>query len=109
MDMAEFGKAEREVFVGMNAAVIGEHSTRAVHRFDGVILLVDLGGVHVLFVVIPVAGSLPELPAHHGWGVDFLVTVLRVDLSPLVEELIHGDHAVRKEEWHAWSVVAEHE
>ena len=45
----------------MDLAIVDEHGARAVHRLDGEILIVDLGGVHVLFVVSPVSALFPKL------------------------------------------------
>ena len=52
--------AQRQVAVGTRLGSINQNAARAVHWFDCVVLLVNDGGVHVVFVVIPVAGGLPQ-------------------------------------------------
>ncbi len=53
--------AKRQVTVGTRLGLVNQNAARAVHRFDCVVLVVDDGGVHVVFVVIPVTGGLPRL------------------------------------------------
>ena len=61
VDKAELAHTKRQVTVGVRLGLINEHTARAVHGLDGVILAVDLRGVHILFVMEPVTGGLPQL------------------------------------------------
>jgi hypothetical protein len=70
----------------MDIVLVDQDGAGAVHRFDGEILAIDLGGVHVLFVVLPVAGSLPKFAGENGRGLDFEIAVLAVDLVPIIQE-----------------------
>ena len=60
MNDTKLAHAQRQVAVGTRLGSINQNAARAVHRFDCVVLLVNDGGVHVVFVVIPVAGGLPQ-------------------------------------------------
>ena len=60
--------AQRQVTVGVRLRLIHQHSAGAVHGLYRVILAVDDGGVHVLFVVIPVTGGLPEVAVEYHRG-----------------------------------------
>ena len=98
MDKTKLAEAQRQVAIAVLAGVVDEHAARAVHRLDGVIFTVDLREVHVLFVVIPVTGRLPELTVQDHRRLNLLVAVAAVYLAPVVDELIADDHAVRMEE-----------
>jgi hypothetical protein len=52
--------------------------SRAVHRLEAELLLLDLEGEHVLGIVAPVAGCLPEIRLVHVGGHDLLETALAV-------------------------------
>ena len=56
----ELTHTERKVTVGTRLGSVNKNAARAVHRFDGVIFAVDDGCIHVVFIVIPVTGCLPE-------------------------------------------------
>ena len=60
VDQTELTDSERQVAVGVRLARVDHHAARAVHGLDGVVLAVDDGGVHVLLIVLPVAGALPQ-------------------------------------------------
>ncbi len=58
---AELAHAHGQVAVGVGLGGVDQHAAGAVHGLDAVLLVVDDGGVHVVLVVIPVAGGLPQL------------------------------------------------
>lgn len=51
---AELGHAQRQIAVGFQALVEDLHVARAVHRLDGVLAVLGLGGEHGLGVFLPV-------------------------------------------------------
>ena len=61
VDKAELSHAKRQVAIGVRLGLVNEHAARAVHGLNGIILAVYLRGIHVLLVVEPVAGGLPQL------------------------------------------------
>ena len=82
-DAAELGHPQRQVAVGVASVVEDEARARAVHRphreAAGVFValaLGRLGEVHVLAVVVVVAGAVPELLVEDLRGVDPDVAVL---------------------------------
>ena len=76
-DVAVLGEPQRQVAVGVALGVEDEAGARAVHRLQreapALLLAVALGGlgeVHVLAVVVVVAGAVPEVHVHHLGGLD---------------------------------------
>ena len=51
---------EGQLAIRMGTGTEQKHSARAIHRLDGVCLVVHLGGVHVLAVVFPVSAAFPK-------------------------------------------------
>ena len=106
---AQFADAQRQFFIGMGFVGIDQHAARAVHRFDSIVFIVDLGEVHVFFVMIPVTGSFPEFAVHDHRGHDLLIAVAAMNFAPVVDEQVADDHALGEEEREARTVFAEHE
>ena len=75
--LAELGPAQRQLAVAAPPALVNEQAAGAVHGLDGVRRPVDLGEVHVLAVVVPVARALPELAAQDRRSAQLLVAGLR--------------------------------
>ena len=98
-----------QVPVGVGLAGVDQHAAGAVHGLDGVVLAVDDGGVHVLLVVVPVAGALPQLAVQDNGGGDLHIAVLLVDLTPVVQQGVLQHHALGQEEGEAGALVPEHE
>ena len=65
MNESEFAYSHREILITSRFEFINKHSARAVHRFDSVIFVVHLGGVHVFLIMIPVTGSFPKRSRKH--------------------------------------------
>ena len=95
---SEVGVAYRELAVGVEVRGIQERGGRAVHRLDGELLLVRVGEVHVLVVVVVVAGALPERGVEHLWGDDLLVAVTLVEAAHVGGERVVERRAARQEE-----------
>ena len=60
MYQANLCQTQRQITVGTRLGFVNENAARAVHRFDCIIFIVDDGGIHVFFVVIPMTGGLPQ-------------------------------------------------
>ena len=71
---------------------------RAVHRLDGEFLLVRVGEVHVLAIIVVVAGALPERRVEHLRGDDLLVTVALVQAANVGRQCVRQRCAARQEE-----------
>ncbi len=102
---AEFGQPERQVTVGMQAGIENLHVTGAVHRLDRVVAVFRRGGEHVVAVVLPVAGLLPQAAVHHGRRPHFLVAVLDELLPHVLLDLLPHDPALGVPERHARRLV----
>ena len=95
---AQFSQAFRQIPVGIDLPLIGEDGAGAVHGLDGIVHVVDLGEVHVVLVVIPVAGADPQIPVEDHGGTDLLIAPSLVLLPPEGFQLVAQDHAVGVEE-----------
>src|SRR5450830_461910 len=109
VNAAELGHAQRQVAVGAPAALVDEQAAGAVHGLHGVGLLVDLGEVHVVLVVVPVAAALPELAAQDHRRADLLVTGAHVLGAPEVDHRVPETHALGVEEGEAGALLVEAE
>ena len=98
VNVAQFAHAKRKFTVAVIAGLVDEHSARAVHRLDGVFVAVDFREVHVFFIVVPVAGAVPQIRVEDHRGLDFLVARLRVFFAPEVFELVADNHSLGMEE-----------
>lgn len=56
MALAEFTVADRQFPIGMQRGIINLHVSGAVHGFKPINTVLGLGGEHILFVIVPVAG-----------------------------------------------------
>ena len=109
VDQAQLTHPQGQVPVGMGLALVDHHAAGAVHGLDGVVFLVDDGGVHIVFIVVPVAAALPQLAAEDDGGGDLHIAVLLVDLTPIVDKQVLQHHALGQEEGEAGALVPQHE
>ena len=109
VDKAKLTHAQGQITVGMRLGFVNEHAAGAVHGLYRIVLTVDNGGVHILFIVEPVAGSLPKLAIEDHRGRDLNIAVLLVDLAPVVDKRVFKDHALGQEEREAGAFLGEHE
>ena len=97
----ELGIAQRQVTVAAQRRIEELHVTRAVHRLDRVLALFRLGEEHVLLVVVPVAGTLPQVHVQDLRAAHFLVAVLLVLLADVLLDALPDGPATRMPEHHA--------
>src|SRR5687767_12133685 len=72
----EFGQPQRQVTVAFQTLVVHLDMTGTIHRLDGVIAILGLGGKHALAKFLPVPGTLPQAPVHDLGSMNFLIAVL---------------------------------
>ena len=109
VNVAELADADGQILIGMEGVVVGQDGAGAIHRLDGEVLVVDLGRVHVVLVMAPMAANLPKLAGEHGRGLDLHITLAGVDLPPIGDELVFKRHPLGQEEGEPGPVVAYHE
>lgn len=109
VNKTQFTDTQRQVTVGMGLTVIDQHATGAVHRFDGIIFAVNLREVHIFLIVIPVTARFPKLAVHDHRRGNFIIVILAMNFTPVIDEFVAKDHAVWQEERKARAVVAQHE
>ena len=88
--------------------LVNQACTRAVHRLNGKVLFIYRGGVHILFVVVPVTRSLPKGTREDQWGLNLLVAKASLHLMPVIGQSVAQSHAVWKPEWRTWTKVGHH-
>ena len=93
----------------MRLGLVHQHAAGAVHRLYGEVLAVDDRRVHILLVVVPVSGALPELAVENDGSGYLHVAVFLVDLAPIVDEGVLQHHALGQEEGEARTLVSHHE
>ena len=98
---AEFGVAQRQVAIAAQAGIEELHVARAVHRFDGILALLGFGEEHVLLVVVPVAGTLPQVHVEDLRAAHFLVAVFAVAVADVLFDPLPDLPAARMPEHHA--------
>ena len=106
---AQLAAAQGQVTVGMGLVLVHHHAAGAVHGLDAEVLVIDLGGVHVVLVVIPVAGGLPQAAVHHHGGGNLHIARGVVDVAPVVDQGVLDEHALGQEEGEAGALLGEHE
>ena len=89
--------------------LVNQACTRAVHRLNCKVLFIYRGGVHILFVVVPVTRGLPKGTREDQWGLNLLITKVSLHLMPVIGQSVAQSHAVWKPERRAWAKVGHHE
>ena len=109
MDQAEFSHAHGEITIAVDIALIDQDAAGAVHRFDGIGLFIDGGEIHVIAVVIPVAGLFPEVTVEDQRCHDFIVIGFVMEFMPELEQVVAQDHSLGMEEREARAFFVEAE
>ena len=107
VDQAQLTVPQGQVSVGMGFQLIDQNTAGAVHGLDGKVLAVNDGGIHIILVVIPVAGGLPQSPLHDLRSGDLHIVPLLVDLTPVVDQGVLQHHALRQVEGEAGGLIPE--
>ena len=98
MHETELTKAQRQITIAVLMRLINQHAARAVHRLDRIIFIVNLREVHVLRIMSPMTGLFPKFAVHDHRGHDFLIAITTMHFTPVIDEFIADDHAIRMEE-----------
>src|SRR5215475_13232534 len=82
---AEFGIANRQVAIAAEMGLIDHDMERTVHWFQLILAGLNLhGSEHIVAVIVDVTASLPEVEAGHVRGIDEVVPMLKMLLTPKV-------------------------
>ncbi len=106
---AEFADAHGEISVRTLLGLVVQDSAGAVHRFDCIVFFIDLGEVHIFFVVIPMAGLEPQFLGQNHRGHDFYIAEFFEEFSFVFHQLVAQVHALRVEEREARTFFMEGE
>ena len=96
-DAAELGQAQRQLAVGVAVGGVDEAGAGAVHRPQREAALAVLHEVHLVAVVVPVPGAVPELLVEHLRRGDLLVAAL----AQLLLDLVPRSGAAASSRWAA--------
>ena len=88
MHLTEFGELVRQVALALDALLEDQDVAGAVHRLERVVALFRFGGEHVLAVLVPVAGLLPEGLVQKLRTLDLLVAVVSVDAAHVLLDFL---------------------
>ena len=88
MALAELAVAQRQVAIAAQVRLEDQHVAGAVHRLERVVALLRLRREHVLAVVLPVAGFLPQALVEDLRALDFLVARVAVDAAHVLLDLL---------------------
>ena len=98
VNKTQFTQTQWQVTIAVLMGFVHQHTARAVHGLYSIIFIVNLREVHVFFVVIPMAGRFPELAVHNHRRLDFLIAIAAMNFTPVVNQFVADNHAVRMEE-----------
>ena len=93
----------------MRLVLIHQHAARTVHGLNRIILLINDGCVHIILIVIPVTGILPQLTAQYNGGGNLLVSFPLMDFTPVVNQRILKGHTLWQEERETRTFLSKHE
>ena len=102
---AQLSHPAGQIAVAPHAALECQDAARAVHRLDGIILIIDPGGVHILAVGDPMTALLPQRAVEDDRGFHFLIARVLVDLMPVVFQCVSQHHTLWVEEGKAGAFI----
>ncbi len=105
--LAKLTVAQRQVAVALNALVEDQDVAGAVHRLEGVVVLLALRREHVLAVLVPVARLLPEVLVEDLRALDLLVAVVTVHLAHVLLHALPDRPALRVPENRAGGMLVD--
>ena len=95
---AKLAVADRQVAVAVQALVEHLDVARAVHRLQRVGALLRFGEKHVVFVIVPVAGLLPQGYVEDLRAAHFLIAAVAIDLAHVLLDHLPDRPALRMPE-----------
>ena len=109
MHQPEFAHAQGQIPIGTGLGCINQNAARAIHGLDRIIFPVDHRGIHIVFIVIPVSGSLPQAPVEDDRSGDLHIARFCMDLSPVIQQGIFQNHPLGQKERESRAGLVHHE
>ena len=106
---AEFAHPVRQVAVALDPLVEDLDVARAVHRLDRVVPVLRGRGEHVLAVVLPVPGPLPDAAVEDHRTAHLEIAVVAIDAAHVLLDLLPQSPALRVPEHQAGGLVLQME
>jgi hypothetical protein len=101
MHQTNLSRSQRQIPVGMGLPPINEHTAGAIHRFDGIIVVIDRGSIHIFPIIFPVTTFFPQHPVKHYRCFGFHISSDAVFSAPVIQQGIPDHHAFGMEKRHA--------
>ncbi len=104
---AQLAVAQRQLLIRVRLKLVNKNAAGAVHWLYRKILTVNDGGVHIIFIVIPMPGGFPKGAAHDLRGGNLHIVPLSVYLAPVIDKRIFQHHALWQIKRKAGRFIAE--
>ena len=98
VDRAQLKIPKRQIPVAADFRFIYQHVGQAIHRLDAVCLFIHFCKIHIVPVMIKMAGFFPQINLQNLGAHDHIVTALQMFLSFPVFNKIAKQHAFRMED-----------
>ena len=82
----------------MRFGTVYQHAARTVHGLDREICFINDCGIHVIFIMLPVSGALPQSPVEHYRSRNFYIAIPLMNFSPIINQRISENHPFGQEE-----------
>ena len=105
--VAKFSVAQREIPITLDALFVNQDVARAVHRLERVLVLLRLGGEHVVAVLIPMPGFFPQGFVNDLRAFDLQITIVLVDPAHVLLDVLPHTPALGMPEHQTRGVVVD--
>ena len=103
--LAKLAKPQRQVTVALDALLVNQDVSWAIHGLERVVALFTFGDKHVFTVLVPMPGFLPQALVQNLRALHLLVAVLTVDLTHVLLNLLPQRPTLGVPKHGAWRVV----
>ena len=91
--LPQFAHTNGKVSVAVQFPFIYQHRTGTVHGFNRIIPVVDLCKIHVVLIMIPMSGSVPQIFIQNQRRFNFLIAPLNMSFPPERFQFVADYHA----------------
>ena len=88
VNQSQLSHSQRQIPIRTRLRSIGQHPARTVHRLHCVILFINHRGIHIVLVMIPVPGSLPQASVQNNRRGHLHIAGLFMDFPPIFQKRI---------------------
>ena len=88
VNQSQLSHSQGQIPIRARLRGIGQHPARTVHRLHCIILLINHRGIHVVLIVIPVSGSLPQASVENNRRGNLYITGFFMNFPPVFQKRI---------------------